>query len=263
MTHLAKNRIACTAIFAAGKKILLLVCVAIVLSGCNSSTPTIDLTSEEAALQLMSTGEFIPTLEKDKEGLLIPYEPQVNPYEALRGRIKKESVAQFIQAQRAFKAENYGEAKSILESLVEHDTKLSGPWVMLGDIELKGEGGKPNLVEAEAAYNTAIGITPENINAYLKLALVQRKLGKFLHAQNTYAAVLAVWKDFPEAHLNLAILYDLYLNHPIRAQKHMEAYQFLTDGENTQVSMWLENLQQRTGIAPSLEPVSVALTAAE
>lgn len=241
------------------KRKFVLVIACLILGACNSSTPTLDLANEAVKLDLLSTIEYVPVLEKDKEGVVVPYEAQENPYELLRGRIKKESVAQYIQAQRAFNQKDYEVAKKELDALTQADSKLSGPWVMLGDIAVE----KNNLKEAEAAYNRAVGITPENINAYLKLALVQRKLGKFLHAQNTYTAVLAQWKDFPEAHLNLAVLYDLYLNHPIRAQQHMEAYQFLTKGENSEVEGWLSNLRQRTGIAPSLEYVDVSLTAVE
>ena len=85
------------------------------------------------------------------------------------------------------------------------------------------------MLPAKSDYEEAIRINKDNVNAYLRLALAQRELGEFILAQNTYSEALAIWPDFPEAHLNLSILYDLYLNHPIRAQEHMEAYQFLTN----------------------------------
>jgi len=205
--------------------------------------------TEDADLSLAATDLYLPVQEQDDEGEWLPYEPDNNPYTRQRGRIDRASVTQFIEARRAFKAEEWGRAEALLKKLTEADDGLSGPWVMLGDIAT--ERGEHS--QAIDAYARAIAINGDNVNAYLRLALAQRKVGRYLHAQNIYAAVLELWPDFPEAHLNLAVLYDIYLNHPIRAQQHMEAYQFLTEGENRQVAAWLEEIRSRTGIAPRFE----------
>ena len=104
-------------------------------------------------------------------------------------------------------------------------------------------------------YDKAIQINPSNINSYLRLALLQREKGNFIAAQNTYADALSVWKDFPEAHLNLGILYDVYLNHPIRAQKHIEAYLFLTGNKNKEAIKWYEEIKSRTGLPDTYQEV--------
>lgn len=222
----------------------------IALAGCSTGGAELQwMTQKEAALKLVATDPYLPVQEQGDEGQWLPYEPRENPYTAQRGRIDKESITRFIEARRAFKAEEWERAEALLQELIEADDDLSGPWVMLGDIASeRGEHQK-----ALDAYAKAIAINGDNVNAYLRLALTQRKLGRYLHAQNTYAAALKLWPDYPEAHLNLAVLYDIYLNHPLRAQKHMEAYQFLTDGENTRVSAWLEEIRSRTGIAPGFE----------
>jgi hypothetical protein len=77
-------------------------------------------------------------------------------------------------------------------------------------------------------------------------------LGNFTQSKRIYADVLKIWKDFPEAHLNLGVLYDVYLNDNIKAQKHIEAYQFLTGGRNEEVAGWLLEIQGRTGVAIEL-----------
>jgi len=81
--------------------------------------------------------------------------------------------------------------------------------------------------------------------------LVQRRQGYFSDAHNTYLEALAVWKDFPEAHLNLAILYDLYLNRAEEAQKHYEAFYFLGGEKDKEAHKWLVEVKQRTGIDTS------------
>ncbi len=57
-----------------------------------------------------------------------------------------------------------------------------------------------------------------------------------------------MWPDFAEAHRNLAILYDLYMNQPDQAQKHYEAYLFLARKPDSRAEIWLAEVRQRTGI---------------
>lgn len=196
----------------------------------------------------LSTLEYIPQPKVDKEGQTIPYEASANPYLQQRGKVPKQSVLAFIAAKRAYKKQDYTKAESLLVPITETDTRLSGPWVLLGDIAQQQD----DLDKAVNHYQRALQINRDNVNAYIRLAKVQREQGQFIQAQHTYTKALGVWKDFPEAHLNLAILYDIYLNHPLRAQKHMEAYQFLTGGSDERVAKWLTEIQKRTGVATSL-----------
>lgn len=199
---------------------------------------------------LVSTLHHIPKRTVDeKTGLLLPYQSAENPYLQKSGQIAAPLVVEFISARRAYQSNRYKEAKKILEGLTSKDNSLSGPWVMLGDIALKDK--KPK--QAIQSYQKAIAINKGNVNAYLPLAKVQRQQGDFIAAQNTYAQALSIWKDFPEAHLNLAILYDIYLNKQILSQRHLEAYLFLVDGRDKKQVNWLTKLQQRTGKDIQLE----------
>ena len=195
-----------------------------------------------------STLVYVPTLKVNGKGQRIPYQADVNPYLKRQGSVRSDSVESFIQAKRAFKASDFEGAKTILIGLTDSDKKLSGPWVMLGDIEVE----KNNLDVAEQYFSKAILINKNNINAYLRLANVKRMQGDFSKAKSTYADVLSLWKDFPEAHLNLGVLYDVYLNDNVKAQKHIETYQFLTGGENDEVAQWLLEIQSRTGLPTEL-----------
>jgi len=245
-----------------GYKVLILLVIIGLLESCASNMAgkvPLAVTGNETA-DLLETSQYLPVPEFDKTGLMEPYERTENPYLAKKGRIDKESVQVYIEARRAFKGKQLEQADLMLTTLTEKDKSLSGPWVMKGDIAL--EQGK--LDAALKHYVEAVKINKDNINAYLRLAHVQRIQGDFILAQNTYAKALSIWPDCPEAHLNLAVLYDVYMNHPLRAQKHMEAYQFLTDGENEKVAAWLDELQKRSGVAltigilksTSAEPVS-------
>lgn len=230
---------------------ILLLCACLFVTAC--ATGPGQSKSKAAAgkpveINLVSTEEFIPAPKKDSAGVAIPYEAMPNPYALQKGKIKKESVASFIEAKRSLKLKQYAQAEATLMAITTDDKALSGPWVVLGDIANE----QKNYDKAITSYQKAISLNDKNVNAYMHLALAQRQHGDFLKAQNTYAKILSIWRDCPEAHLNLAVLYDLYLNHPLRAQKHMEAYQFLTSGQNQEVAQWLIEIQQRTGVAPTL-----------
>lgn len=194
-------------------------------------------------VELKPTEQFIPRLVDDGEGGYLPYEASKNPYLLQEGVISKSSVAIFITARRAYKAGEYDKAIASLSEITARDSTLAGPWVMLANIYNK----QGKYADAESRYKRALLINPLNVNAYIGLAYVQRVQGKYKLAQNTYFDALQLWKDFPEAHLNLAILYDIYLNKPVLAQKHLETYQLLTEYKNDTVAQWHAELQKRTG----------------
>lgn len=225
--------------------------VALVLFAACSGTNT-KKTVDVPKPTLMTTDAMLPVQEFDKKTTYpVPYEAEENPYIAQKGRIKKESVAAFIEAKRALKAKQWDKAKAVLTQLSEADDSLSGPQMLLGDIALEQKDEKL----AEEHFLKALAINKKNINVYIKLALLQREQGRFIEAQNTLAQALTVWPDFPEAHLNIGVLYDIYLNHPIRAQQHMEAYLYLTGWENEKVETWLGEIQSRTGIPTKYQPL--------
>lgn len=227
---------------------LVVILLALAVVSCGGNTKKVALQNPAESMGLVSTQEFIPTPKADGKGGFLPYEATPNPYLAQRGRVKPESIAKYIDGTRALKQKNYAHAEKIFTQLAESDKDLSGSWVGLGDVATE----QTNYAKAVGYYRQALLVNPKNISAYLRLAHAQRLNGNFLESQNTYARVLAVWPDCPEGHLNLAILYDVYLNHPLRAQKHMEAYQFLTGAKNSTVAKWLNEIQQRTGVPVSL-----------
>lgn len=234
-------------------RLIVVIMSCLVLASCGTKSVKRQiglLQSDNQATELRSTVQYIPQRQKNADtGLLEPYAAQLNPYTAQTGRIDVDSVKSFIAAKNAIQEKRFEQANKLLISITERDKKLSGPWVLLGDIaKLQNDTAK-----AIVNYKKAIEINNDNINAYIKLAIQQRELGQFIQSQNTYSWALSRWKDFPEAHLNLAVLYDIYLNKPLKAQRHLEAYLFLKQGgEKVQVE-WLAEIQARTGEPVVLE----------
>ncbi len=220
------------------------------LSNCasNSNLSQWDYEGKNSVV-LMDTEQFLPIQQRDETGQLVPYVAKPNPYAELSGRIDKKAVTTYIEARRAFNEERFDAADKLLSKINDEEPKLSGPWVMRGDIAMAEE----KLDLAVERYAKAIEVNQVNFNAWLRLAKAQRERGLYRHAQNTYARALALWPDAPEVHLNLGVLYDVYLNQPLRAQAHMEAYQLLHTEENKEAAAWLDEVRSRTGIASTLK----------
>jgi tetratricopeptide (TPR) repeat protein len=249
----------------------------LMIAGCNAIAPVrfISAPDRASAAQdgdlgpivtvIKGTNAPLPRQGYNAAGEKVAYEPDANPYTSTGASVPPEAKTLFQAARWALENGDLKRARAQYEAMTTKYPKLSGPWVKLGVIAEKNE----QLDAAVKHYQTAIKVNNRNVNAYVALALLQRKRGKFVEAQKAYLDALAVWKDFPEAHLNLAILYDLYMNRPDYAQKHYEAYEFLTGGKRVDVHKWLVEVRQRTGIKqsfidiPPKAPVTVAKGAAE
>jgi Flp pilus assembly protein TadD len=117
------------------------------------------------------------------------------------------------------------------------------------------------LPEAEAAFKTALDHSPTNVVAGNELGIVERRLGKFTEAEAAYQRTIAADPNYAPAHLNLGMLYDLYLAQPQKALDEFERYVAIA-GENKQVTGWLAELRKRTGAparAPATTPASAPL----
>lgn len=196
----------------------------------------------------LATRAYLPVRKYDKDGNPVEFVAAMNPYLLQKGKIDKDAILHFVSARKAYKREEFDQAETLLQKVIAADNTLAGPWIMLGDIARK----KKQNAAAITHYQKAIEVNKFNINAYLPLAILFRQQGEFVKAQNTYVEALEVWKDFPEAHLNLGLLYDIYLNDSLQGQQHLEAYQFLTQSKDEKAQKWLDEIQSRTGIAPNL-----------
>jgi len=241
----------------------------LLVSGCTAMSPVVrQNTDTETTPDAGGThrGAAVPVARAplprqayNAAGDKVPYVAKPNPYTSGATAVPPEARTAFRAANSLVQRGQLREARKQLQALTEKFPSLSGPWVVLGQISEKSE----KYDDAVKNYRKAIGVNRNNVNAYIALGLLQRRQGRFAEAQTAYVDALNVWSDFPEAHLNLAILYDLYMNKPEQAQKHYEAYDFLTGHKDKKVHKWLVEVKQRTGIETSfidIPPKTVAGT---
>jgi tetratricopeptide (TPR) repeat protein len=99
--------------------------------------------------------------------------------------------------------------------------------------------------EDEKALVKATEQVPPNIEAYNQLGIHYRNNGRFDNARNAYEKALVINPNYLSAHLNLGILYDLYLRDVGKALEQYRLYKNLLPTEDKQVAMWIADLEKR------------------
>jgi tetratricopeptide (TPR) repeat protein len=156
--------------------------------------------------------------------------------------IPPRAAQQYSQALQLMKSNRHTDAELEFKQLIVAYPQFAGPQLNLGLLYLQDS----RLPEAEAAFKAALQATPANPIAGDELGIVERRLGKFADAEAAYERAIAAEPNYAPAHLNLGVLYDLYLSKPQKALEQFERYLEIA-GENKQVAGWVIELRKRVG----------------
>jgi len=98
---------------------------------------------------------------------------------------------------------------------------------------------------AEQAFQEAISRSKKDAVAYNHLGILLRYKGQFEEARKRYQRAIAIDSNYAYAHLNLGILFDIYLQDLKMALQQYEKYQALIGEEDKQVAGWIADIQRR------------------
>lgn len=98
---------------------------------------------------------------------------------------------------------------------------------------------------AIAAMVRAVELRPGNASWQNRLGVLLRRNGEFERAEEAYQAALSADNAYANAHLNLGILYDVYLQRPEQALSHYRQYQTLSGQPDDEVALWITDLERR------------------
>jgi len=204
---------------------LALAALCIALSGCEALT----LAPAEAPSAPPKAGKAEPAAQAASKPA------QAEP------AVSAESRGLYQRALAALAAGRYADAERGFLEVARREPRLSGPHANLGI--LYGRTGRP--AQALESLQQAIRLNPDRAAYYNELGVVSRREGKFDDARRYYAKALDLDPGYAYAHLNIGILYDLYLQDAEKAVQHYQRYQELTPGEAGTVTKWIADLQQR------------------
>ena len=204
--------------------------VLLTLAAC-SSTPE----APEARSQENKPVKVEPSAEElHKQALLT----SANTYLSTAEAVPEALARSFKQALALKDSDQLDAAKQLLLSLLNQYPDFSGIELQLGDIAT----AQQDESTAMEHYQAAVSANQHNYYAHNRLGVLQRKLGRFAEAEQSYQAAISAWPGFSDAYLNLAILQDLYLNQKAAALENYQTYQLLNPDGNRRVKGWIRDL---------------------
>lgn len=152
-----------------------------------------------------------------------------------------EARVRFDQAVEAMEQVRFDEARAVFEDLASTYPQLSGPHTNLGILAAQVDD---EPAAALGHFQAAVAADPENAVAHNWMGVLLRKQGAYAKAEQHYLSALQARPDYPFAHRNLAMLYELYLDRPAEARQHYDAYRQLAEGSDALMAeVWLRALQ--------------------
>ncbi len=152
--------------------------------------------------------------------------------------------AYYEQAISAAKAGNVKKSIALLERVTQANPEFAVAYTDLGLQYLQAN----ELDKAERAFEKSISLDSADFVAYNHRGVIQRKRGNFTSAKEMYLAALKHNPNYANAHLNIAVLYDIYMYDLERAMQHYKKYQLLTGNQDALVGKWIVDLERRISV---------------
>lgn len=156
---------------------------------------------------------------------------QINP------EIKK-SYSQVAQLNQSKK---YSQALTVLDKIKSQYPQLSGPDYQRARIFLQQQ----QLDKALEAIDLSLKNNQRNYYSLNLKGIILREQGKFTEAKQVYLKAIEIYPPYPNSHLNLGVLADIYLRDSALALIKYQQYQALTNGTDKKVTNWIIEIERR------------------
>ena len=152
-----------------------------------------------------------------------------------------EDVKKFYEIKQLMHNNNYPVAEAELRNLVAKNPEFTGAWANLGIIYSETN----RLQDAEKALHKALNTDAPSAAVLARMAYVYKKQGRIDQAIMMYEKSLQIDPNYANAHYNVSILYDLYMQEAEKALAHLTKYLELV-GSDKEAEIWVQLLERKT-----------------
>jgi tetratricopeptide (TPR) repeat protein len=139
------------------------------------------------------------------------------------------------------KAKKYSVAISLLDSVQKKYPQLSGPDYQKARIYLN----QGKLQQALTAVELSLKNNSRNYYSLNLKGVILKELGQFEQSREVYLTAIKIYPPYPNSHLNLGVLADIYMGELSLALIQYREYMKLVDNQDKTVANWILELERR------------------
>lgn len=147
----------------------------------------------------------------------------------------------YLEALEALKTENADKAIPPLARIANNHPEHLGVWINLANAYVT----TAKINEAQSALARAKTLSPNLAEVYNLQGLIAASKGEYGNAEKSYLQAIQLRSNYPSAHYNLALLYDIYYQDIDKAVAHYDRYLELSDGTDKKTLGWVAELKQK------------------
>ncbi|UJF21184.1 tetratricopeptide repeat protein [Shewanella sp. OMA3-2] len=233
---------------------LLVIIMVMLLQSCASAPDSANSNTDKGSLgslgkDIVGMVDTKPSRENNSNSHIISNSTQNRYLEQVDiklANVPKSVISQYQQAIELMRRQQWQAADKMLDKVITAQPQLSGAYVNKALSALQQD----NIAAANSLLDKAILVNADNPYAHQIKASLLRTQGQYEQAEQHYRSALAIWPQYPEAQVNLAILLELYRGQYLEARQYYLAY-LANQSDNQQVKRWLAGVEikmQRAGL---------------
>jgi tetratricopeptide (TPR) repeat protein len=155
--------------------------------------------------------------------------------------VVERAQTELVAVHDLLKAGNYRQAEANLEEIIKVRPDIPEAHFNLGWARQKLD----RHADAVKAFEAGLKLRVGDVEATNLLGVSLRETGRFAEAEAVYLRGIALAPNLDKLHLNLGILYELYMKRPAPALESYRRYQALQKTPDAKVAGWIALLEKR------------------
>ncbi len=218
--------------------LIILTCIVSACSTTGSNNDTDDLPVLEDKSGANEDAKEAGVKEGEAGNEVVPF---LGPDPMADIQVNAEIKKAYSDVAKLTKAKKFAQAIELMLNIQTKYPQLSGPDYQRARVLFV----QKKYQEALTAINASISSNPRNYYSLNFKGIILREMGRFEEAKSTYRSAIEIFPPYPNSHLNLGVLLDLYMRDLSSALAEYNQYMRLTGGTDKKVANWIIEIERR------------------